>query len=457
MTRRTRIAAIGAVALLVGASSASAHGIGERGDLPLPKTFFIWAAALAVVLSFLIAAMKRTATPSDADDIGYRVGHWTVIVRTLISPFLRAIGLLALGVTIAAGFGGDQNIDANIAPVLLFVVLWIGVVWLSGLLGDIWRMLNPWDTLAMIGSGRVGGAPEPDAADRSLRFSYWPAAAGLFMFQWFELAHPEPGKPQNVAIAISAYTIIVLGCAARYGRVWIQTGEAITVLCRLVAAIAPIGRDSEGELRLRWPFVGLTTVDQRRGIAAGVLTVLGGTTFDGMSRSAWYSDMVNGMASWPRAAVNTLFLVLCIAVLAGLYVLTTRLVARWGGGGAEGIANRYAPTLVPIALAYSVAHYFSLLVFEGQRLGYLISDPAGLGWDLFGTLDASIDYTVVSTGTIAVVQTVAIVVGHAAAVFLAHDRALKDFGQQRAALSQVPMLILMIALTITGLTLLLSA
>ena len=81
MTRRTRIAAIGAVALLVGASSASAHGIGERGDLPLPKTFFIWAAALAVVLSFLIAAMKRTATPSDADDIGYRVGHWTVIGR----------------------------------------------------------------------------------------------------------------------------------------------------------------------------------------------------------------------------------------------------------------------------------------------------------------------------------------------------------------------------------------
>lgn len=449
----------GAVALLgLGASTASAHGIGERGDLPLPKGFFIWAAALAVVLSFLIAAMKRAPTSPDGELPGRRLGHWTVTARTIISPFIRSVGLVALGVAIWAGFAGEQSPDVNIAPMMLFVVLWLGVVWASALIGDIWRMLNPWDTLAMFGSRRMGTAPEPDPQDRSLRYSYWPAAAGLSAFQWFELAHPEPSRPQNVAIALSVYTVVMLAGAMRYGRVWLQTGEAITVLCRLIAAISPIGRDRDGELRLRWPFVGLSSVEHRRGLAAVVLTVLGGTTFDGITRSQWYSDMVNGMDRWPRAGVNTIFLVLCIVIIGGLYVITTRLVARSGGQGDQDLSNRYAATVVPIALAYSVAHYFSLLMFEGQRVGTMISDPGGLGWNIFGTAgDSVIDYTVISTGAIAVVQVVAIVLGHGAAVFLAHDRALTDVGAQRAALSQIPMLILMIGLTIIGLTLLLGA
>ncbi len=446
-----------AVVLLVGVSSASAHGIGARGDLPLPKGFFIWAAALAVVLSFLIAAMKQRPSFADGSEPGVRLGRWTVIVRSLISPFLRSIGLVALGVAIAAGFGGSQVTNENIAPVLLFVALWLGAVWASAILGDIWRMFNPWDTLAMFGSGRVGTAPEPDPDDRSFTYSYWPAAIGLVLFQWYELAHPDPGSPRNVAIALSVYTVVIMGCAARYGRVWIQTGEAITVLCRLVAAMAPIGRDREGQLRLRMPFSGLAYVESRRGLTAVVLSVLGSTTFDGMSRSTWFSDMVNGMDPWVRSLVSTFFMAMCIAVMSGLYLITVRIVARWGGDTTEGIADRYAPTLIPIALAYSVAHYFSLLVFEGQRLGYLVSDPAGQGWNIFGTSDSGIDYTVISTGAIALVQTAAIIVGHVASVLLAHERALIDVGPKRAALSQVPMLILMIVFTITGLTLLLAA
>ncbi len=457
MNRRLRVAIGTLVVLLAGASSASAHGIGARGDLPLPKGFFIWAAALAVVLSFLIAAMKRQVRPVDGPEPGVQLGRWTILVRSLVSPFLRSIGLVALGVAIAAGFGGSQDTNENIAPVLLFVVLWLGAVWASAVLGDIWRMFNPWDTLAMFGSGRVGTAPEPDPDDRSLKYSYWPAAVGLVLFQWYELAHPNPGSPRNVAIVLSVYTLVILGCAARWGRVWIQTGEAITVLCRLIAAMAPIGRDREGQLRLRKPFVGLAYVERRRGLTAVVLSVLGSTTFDGMSRSTWYSDMVNGMDPWVRSIVSTVFLALCIGVMSGLYLVTVRLVARWGGDTTEGIADRYAPTLVPIALAYSVAHYFSLLVFEGQRLGYLVSDPAGQGWNIFGTSGAGIDYGVVSTDAIALVQTAAIIVGHVASVFLAHDRALTDVGPKRAALSQVPMLVLMIAFTVTGLTLLLAA
>ncbi len=455
--RRGAVAALAALVFIVASVPAAAHGLASRGDLPLPKSFFVYAAALAVVLSFLIASFSWKEETDESTPSGRALGRWTTTVRTMISPFVRTIGLLALGVTLLAAWAGASDPGANLAPVMLYVVFWVGVLWLGAVLGDVWRMLNPLDTIAMFAGGRIGTAPEPPADDRSLAWSHWPAAAGLLVFQWLELAHPDPSAPRVVAVWLSLYCIVMLACAARWGRAWLQTGEGFTVLFRLVAAISPLGRDPDGTLRLRMPFSGLGAVAPRRGLSAVVLCVLGGTTFDGVSRSSRYDDMVIDLSPWTRSLVNTVGLLVTIGVIGGLYVLVARLTARMGQGDAGRIADRYAATLVPIALAYSVAHYFSLLVFDGQGAIRLLSDPLGRGWNLFGTADHTIDYSVLSTGAIAVVQVVAIVVGHAAAVFLAHDRAVRDFGARRAARSQLPMLVLMIGLTVTGLTLLLSA
>lgn len=99
-----------------------------------------------------------------------------------------------------------------------------------------------------------------------------------------------------------------------------------------------------------------------------------------------------------------------------------------------------------ITLAYAVAHYFSLLVFEGQRLLALASDPVNSGWNLFGTADWTVDYAAVSPTTIAWVQVGAIVVGHLAGVVLAHDRAVALFHGKTATRSQLPLLAAMVAL-----------
>ena len=108
--------------------------------------------------------------------------------------------------------------------------------------------------------------------------------------------------------------------------------------------------------------------------------------------------------------------------------------------------------------AYVVAHYFSLLAYNGQDVLRLASDPLGTGADLLGTADATIDYSVVSATAIWYVQVGALVAGHVAGLVLAHDRALALYGDHRAASrSQVVMLVVMVCFTVLGLWLLSEA
>ena len=119
----------------------------------------------------------------------------------------------------------------------------------------------------------------------------------------------------------------------------------------------------------------------------------------------------------------------------------------------------FAHAFIPIALAYLVAHYFSLLVFQEQaQFTFLLSDPLGDGSNLFGTATSGIDYSAISSNAIWYVQVAALVVGHVTALVLGHDRALKVYGDpQLATRSQYWMLALMVGFTSLGLFLLSQA
>ena len=453
---RTRAGALTALACLVAASPATAHGIGSRGDLPISKGLFIWGAVLAVAVSFAAVSMLWVEPCMPRLAAGRPLPLWTRTAATVLSPVLRLVGLAFFALTLVAAWIGSTDSFQNFAPVFVYVWFWVGVLWLSAVVGGIWRSLNPWDTFAAVGRASFGPTPAPEPADGSLVWSHWPAAVGLFAFVWLELAYHEPASPRVLAYAITAYSVAVLAMALRFGRRWVQTGEGFTVLFGLVARIAPIGRREDGRLTLRPPFTGLTVLQPRRGTVAVVLVVLGSTTFDGVSRTQWWGSVVRLKAGWDRTAFNTLALVVVIAMVAIVYLVAARLTALLGRTDPRVAPSRYIHSLVPIALAYSVAHYFSLFVFEGQNGWRLLSDPLGRGWDLFGTADHTINYLAIGTGAIAATQTIAIIIGHVAAVVLAHERALEDVGSQRAAISQLPMLVAMITFTVIGLTLLLS-
>ena len=120
------------------------------------------------------------------------------------------------------------------------------------------------------------------------------------------------------------------------------------------------------------------------------------------------------------------------------------------------LGQQFSHSLVPLLVAYSVAHYFSLVFFEGQDFLALLSDPFAVGWDLLGTAHFRIDYRAVSVELIAWVQALAIVIGHVAGVTVAHDRAVELFPRRLALRSQYPLLAVMVGYTVTGLMLLLK-
>jgi hypothetical protein len=127
-----------------------------------------------------------------------------------------------------------------------------------------------------------------------------------------------------------------------------------------------------------------------------------------------------------------------------------------GGGFSAGrLANEFVHSLVPIALAYVAAHYFTLLLFQGQAMAFLVSDPLGDGSDIFGTADSQIDYTLIGGEATWYFQVAFVVIGHVAALTLAHDRALALYDDAKQAVrSQYWMLAVMVGFTSLALWLL---
>lgn len=434
-----------------------AHGVGGRADLPLPVWLFAYSAAFALLISFVALRIlwphPRLAAAAD----GLRTPRWTERAASVLTVVAQAVALALFLLTLAAAWIGVDSASANLAPTALYVVFWVGLQLFSALLGDVWRRINPLHTIAAGFDRLLGHRPAVDTAS-GLWATHWPAALGLLAFLWLELAYFEPASMPALGLFLGLYSAAVLAGALRFGAGWVRTGDGFAVLFSLLAALAPLHCDENERLRVRWPLAGLAAVRPRPGTLAVVLVVLGGTTFDGVSRTAWWAELTAPRREWDLTLVNSVGLLLVIGTVAVLFLAASRLVSVLAqDDDALEQAWRWVPSLVPIVLAYSIAHYFSLLVFEGQAFVALLSDPLGEGWDLLGTASNLIDFTVVSPNQIAYVQVGAVVIGHVLGVVAAHDRAVEVYPERTAVRSQYPMLGVMVAYTVTGLLLLLNA
>jgi hypothetical protein len=470
--RAVTLAGLAALGLLAAPAGADAHGLVGRRDLPVPEATFFWTSALVLVLSFLaIAVLWQRPLLEDAE--GRRGIAFPRAFSLAVEVVCGAVSVAALAFVVYAGYNGIDSPTANIAPTFVFVIFWVGVPFLSFLFGDVFRLFNPWRAIGRavgaFANGATGGkAPEPFAYPR--RLGYWPAAIGLFGFTYLELASGHSGEPATLATLTLLYAGVQLLGMALFGvEPWTRTGDAFGVAFNFYSRLSPLNWCRDG-LRIRRPLAGLSGIPLLPGIIALLCVMIGTTAFDGASQGKIWSDIAPDMqrrfvdagfslADGLRAA-NTIGL-LGMSLLVGLIfwvgMLGMRTINRkWSG---LDLARFFVVALVPIALAYVIAHYFSLLAFQGQAMGYLLSDPLGDGSDYFGSATTStIDYTYISPTAIWYVQVVALVVGHVSALLVAHDRALVRFDTPReATLSQIWMLVVMVGFTVLGLYLLSAA
>ena len=440
--------------LLATAAPALAHGaIGGRADLPVPLWLFVFGAITALIVSFV--ALSTLWTEPRFEGRAEKTARPSWVQSVLTNGALEwAIRIVMLLFFLVVAMASARRVSApdTIGPIVVYDWFWVGLAIAHALLGNLWATLSPFDTIGRLaGFGDEGTRPYPASWGR------WPAAILLFGFVWIELVQPFDSWLGHLGILIVAYSLIQIAGMQRYGRrVWLENGEAFGVYLGLIAGIAPFTRDREGRVVTRPFLAGLARVEPRPGLLAVIMVALGSTTFDGFSRTnlwfTWTASLSPGSVG--RTLVFTAGLVAVIMLVTLAYAVAMRVAARVVDGQWHPLAVRFAHSLVPIMLAYVVAHYFSFLVLEGQ-LGLLrLSDPFGLGWDLFGTSDWVVNLSLVSPTTIWYVQVAAIVIGHVAGVILAHDRAIAMFDREDAIRTQYALLAVMVTFTATGLLIL---
>jgi hypothetical protein len=459
------IASLTKACLAAGAlpSTASAHGISGRAGLPVPAWLFAWAAAAVLVISFVLLS-TMWPRPRLQEPRERRLFAWP----SGLSVLAGAVGIGLFALVIYAGYDGVPYYTANFDPTFIFVIFWVAIPVTTVLLGDWFPAFSPWRAVARstrwVGH-RLNIVWRPPLAYPNW-LGRWPVVVGLLCFGWLELVYHDHDNPSTLASLSLAYFALMLAGMALFGiDRWSERGDAFGGYFALIGRLSPL-EVHDGALWRRRLLSGVPSLTMESGTVALILVVIGITTFDGASNGVVWNTLQPHVQSVfsglgladpaPDEIADTLGMLLAIAVVVGLYrvgILGMRTVSR--RPDAAQLSRLFAHTLVPIGFAYVLAHYFSLLIWQGQAIGYLASNPLGHGTNYFGTAGWHVDYNFVGSTGIWYVQVLALVVGHVSGLALAHDRALATYkSPQLAVRSQYWMLVVMVGFTSLGLWLL---
>ena len=497
-----RVPAVAGLALLLAwpASSLHAHGFGQRYDLPVPLGLYVAGSGAAVALSFVVIGLFVRGAPGLRDyprlDLLRWAGQGAAGFAWRASALLARVAAAGVFVlVVAAGLFGDAAPTNNLAPTMVWVVWWVGLAYASALVGDVWALVNPWRTLfewaeALLRRVRPG-------AELSLRRPYpaewgaWPGVLLFACFAWAELVYADAAVPVRIAQMALVYSAVTWAGMVVFGKgVWLRNGEAFSLAFGFLARFAPTEiRVTDGATCAACAVecadrdggcVGCGDCFRRaprgrrevcvRPFAAGLLRheavstsmmvfvvlLLATVTFDGLTATPAWAEVSGVIAEVApgSTAVGTVGLVAVPTLFLGLYAGTCALMSAASGRRppVEELARAFVYSLIPIALAYHLAHFLSFLLVQGQAVIPLASDPFGWEWDVFGTAGYTIDIGVVGARFAWFTAVVGIVAGHIIAVYLAHAAALRTFGERRAAVrSQYPMMALMVGYTMLSL------
>lgn len=471
MLRSTR--ALAAIPLGLAAGPAWAHSFGQSYSLPVPIWLYLYGAAAALVLSFLVVGYfvgARAVELNRREGRPREIGPW--LAGALRWP---SLGLLLL--TIVAGFVGSENPYRNINMTLFWVIFYLGFTYFTALAGNWFAILNPFRVLVESIERHAPGLFKGRYAYPQL-LEHWPALLFYMAFIWIELIGRT--TPLSLSAALLVYAILnLLGCWLVGKASWFEHCEFLGVFLGLVSRIAPLRvepacKPGAVSLTLRQPFSGLLkegTIGPS--LLLFILFMLSSTAFDGLKETAvWVAAFWKNLYQWvlipfygnaspiDYPTIRGLFRVYQSSALVlspflylfvyALFLFMARLITR-SEVPLRMLLLSFGYCLLPIAFVYHASHYYTLLQVQGAQMARLVSDPLGLDWNLFGTGRLAVK-VIPNLAVVWHVQVFLIIAGHVVSVYLSHLQALQLFPERRSAiLSQLPMLILMVAFTALGL------
>jgi hypothetical protein len=477
-TRFARTAVLLALLALAAPSIASAHTGNVSYEFPIPIWLYALAGGIVVAISAPVAALsvRGGGTWTSRDFYGR-------ISRLQLGAIGTAIATLVLLDALIGGAWGDPvGFTDNPLPLVFWVDFWVGLGLLSAFVGNFWDFVSP---LSAAGRALDRALARRGFAARAYPewLGVWPAVVLLLGFSWAELVWEHGARPHYLLTVILVYIVVQLVAMAVFGaEIWLARGELFTVIGRTFSRFAPIEHfvrtpaaecpsgecPDEGE-RIGCAACWLAAEREERGIrlrpygagirrqpplllggGAFVVATLATVVFDGYRSSKTYASVVGKIfpsESPGSQSVGTLTMIVIVGGFFLAYLLICALVAVFEEGSPSITAQRYAPSLIPIAAAYFVAHYFLYWLYLGQLTPGTLADPFEKEW-----VPDYKPWQPLSGAGVWWIQVALIVFGHVVAVVEAHRISMTVQRRPRSALvAQAPLVILMVAYTFSGL------
>ena len=397
------------------------HGIINVGDLPIPFDLVLNAAVLVVVLTFVFLKVSWKESILTSKE---------TLFSTKQSTSGKLFGFLILALLTVPGLINNEAATVSITPLILWVFLWIGVPVLGLLFGDLYAKFNPLSILV----NREGEAN-----------NVYPAAFLFICLTWFELVWSKPGNPRHIGIVFLVLLVVVSVVQRFYNKTIIEV-DPLLLLHHLYSKM----RITNSKPVFRTLLNNISNLAQLKGMEYFILLMIGTVTYDGLRETTFWFDLF-GSQTYETSFSTVAFLLMNLLIIV-FYRFACYFAIRVSGEdfNLNEISLKFGHTMLPIAFAYHVTHYLSLLLFEFQTVVYRLNDPFGFGWNLFNVQEPEVNYFLepIALWTIMVIVTLA---GHMLSVVLAHDLSVKLFGHQKSDKTQYVFLFITVALTLQAL------
>ena len=397
------------------------HGIGSVGDLPIPFDTVLNISGLVIVLTFVFLKVSWKESIFIEKE---------VFVNSKQPLVGKIFGWMLLSLLIIPGLISDENANTSIAPLIIWVFFWIGVPVLGLFFGDVYAKFNPLDIYKTSNSN-----PK----------SVYIATALFLGLTWFELVWNKPGNPTHIGVVFIILLFITLTSKFFLQKVSIEV-DPLHLLHHLYSKL----RLTISKPVLKNMLENISNLSNLKGMEYFILLMIGTVTYDGLRGTTYWRNLFGA------SVLDTGFSTLAFLSINLIVILSYRF-ACWFAIKVSGerknlneISLLFGHTMLPIAFAYHVTHYLSLLLYESQSLIFRLNDPYGLGWNLFNVNEVSINYFL-SPVTLWTIQVFVTLAGHMLSVVLAHDLAVKLFGHQQSDKTQYIFLLITVGLTLQAL------